>query len=449
MTGHPSQPLTSHLKILVLYSSMNKHIILFGAGKSASVLITYLLEHCAVYNWRLTVADIDINLAQSKTSQSLYAEVKQMQVEDAEQRAALVKEGDLVISMLPPALHFLVASDCLLYSKNLLTASYLDEKIKSLAPAIKNKGLLFLCEMGLDPGIDHMSAMRLIDRVELLGGEISSFKSHCGGLTAPESDDNPWHYKISWNPANIVRAGASGARFMEDRLVKEIDYKQLFNNCKSVTVEGIDHLVYYPNRNSLPYMALYNLQNAATFMRTTLRHTDYCKAWNCLINAGLTDDSSPANYTGLTFKKWSAALTPYINSITKIQFGYLGLFDEQVIPGHLKTSAAILQFLLENKLMMQPTDNDMIVMLHEVEYYREEVLYKTNSRLILKGAGNINTAMAKTVGLPLGIAAGLILKNELLLTGLHIPVIPEIYNPVLDELHNEGITFIECDSVVK
>ena len=428
---------------------MTKHIILFGVGKSASILIKYLLEQCAVYNWRLTVADVDVDLARSKIGLSLYAEVKQIQVEDPEQRSALVKEGDLIISMLPPALHFLVASDCLLYGKDLLTASYLDEKIKSLAPAIKNNGLLFLCEMGLDPGIDHMSAMRLIDRIKHQGGKIVSFKSHCGGLTAPESDDNPWHYKISWNPANLVRAGSSGAKFVEDMLVKEVDYKQLFNNCKSVAVEGIDHLVYYPNRDSLPYMILYNLQNAATFIRTTLRHTDYCKAWDCLVNAGLTDDSSVANYTGLTFKKWSASLTPYVSSINKNQFEYVGLFDEQVIPGHLKTSAAILQFLLENKLMMQPTDNDMIVMLHEVEYYIEEVLHKTNSRLILKGAGNIDTAMAKTVGLPLGIAAGLILRNKMLLTGLHIPVIPEIYTPVLDELHNEGISFIECDSVVK
>jgi saccharopine dehydrogenase-like NADP-dependent oxidoreductase len=428
---------------------MSKHIILFGAGKSASFLIKYLLTECCIYKWRLTVADNNILLAQSKVGLISYAEAKQVQIENEEQRSGMIKEGDLIISLLPPSLHFLVAGDCLMYGKALLTASYLDEKILSLAPDIKKDGLLFLCEMGLDPGIDHMSAMRLVHRIKEQGGEIVSVKSHCGGLLAPESDDNPWHYKISWNSKNIVMAGSSGAIFREKNVINRVAYKKLFYDCKSIIVKDHGQLAYYPNRDSLPYMKSYDLQDIPTFIRTTLRHPAYCAAWNSIVNAGLTDDTTIINSPGLTFKNWSTTLIPFVNINNSNQFDFLGFFDNQIIPKHLKTSADILQYLLEKKLMMQPADKDMIIMLHEIEYYLDNKLYKTNSLLMLKGEDNIYTAMAKTVGLPLGVAASLILRKKMLLTGLHIPILPEIYNPVLNELEKQGISFEENDSVMK
>ncbi len=434
--------------VLILSLIMTKHIILFGAGKSASYLIKYLLTECAVNEWRLTIADNNILAAQSKAGSSPYAETKQVQVEDPEQRSGLIKDGDLIISLLPPSLHFLVAGDCVIYGKDLLTASYLDEKIVSLAPAIKKNGLLFLCEMGLDPGIDHMSAMRLVHRIKEQGGKITSFRSHCGGLLAPQSDDNPWHYKISWNPKSIVQAGSSGAVFRENNATKRVGYEQLFNDCKRIAVKGLGQLAFYPNRDSLTYTKLYNLPDTTTFVRTTLRHPDYCVAWNSLVNAGLTNDVTIVNAPGLTFKTWASALLPFINSNNKNQFEYLELFNEQIIPDHLKTSADILQYLLEKKLMMQPSDKDMIVMLHEIEFYLGNTLHKTNSLLILKGEDNIYTAMAKTVGLPLGIAARFILQKKMLLSGLHIPVLPQIYNPVLEELERQGISFEENVSVL-
>lgn len=428
---------------------MSKHIILFGAGKSASFLIKYLLTECCTYKWRLTVADNNIFLAQSKVGFIPYAEAKQVQIENEEQRSGLIKEGDLIISLLPSSLHFLVASDCLMYSKDLLTASYLDEKILSLAPGIKNDGLLFLCEMGLDPGIDHMSAMRLVHRIKEKGGKIVSVVSHCGGLVAPESDDNPWHYKISWNSKNIVMAGSSGAVFREKNVINRVAYEKLFDDCKSIVVKDHGQLAYYPNRDSLPYMKSYDLQDIPTFIRTTLRHPAYCAAWNSLVNAGLTDDTTIINSPGLTFKSWSTTLIPFVNINNSNQFDYLEFFNEQIIPDHLKTSADIVQYLLEKKLMMQPADKDMIIMLHEIEYYLDNKLHKTNSLLMLKGEDNIHTAMAKTVGLPLGVAASLILQKKMLLTGLHIPVLPEIYNPILNELERQGISFEENDSVMK
>jgi saccharopine dehydrogenase-like NADP-dependent oxidoreductase len=422
---------------------MAKHIILFGAGKSATHLIKYLSQECILNHWRLLVADSDLELARSKVQEAPFVQAIQVQVNDAEQRSLLVKESDLVISLLPPTLHFLVANDCLVYGKDLLTASYLDEQMKSMETSVKNSGLLFLCEMGLDPGIDHMSAMRLIHQIKQKGGKITSFKSHCGGLLAPESDDNPWHYKISWNPRNIVRAGSSGAMFKENNAITKVAYEQLFDNCKQVMIDKLNPLSYYPNRDSLEYMKLYQLQDALTFIRTTLRYPDYCAGWNVIVNAGLTNDITVVNNNELTIKQWAADLRFADALIFRKLFDYLGLFEAQPVPGNLKTSADILQYQLEKKLMMQPTDKDMIVMLHEIEFDLEGALHKTNSLLVLKGTDQINTAMAKTVGLPLGIAASLILKKKILVTGLHIPIIPEIYVPVLKELELQGIKFEE------
>ena len=358
---------------------MTKNIILFGAGKSATHLIKFLIAECAVNDWRLTVADNDLALALSKVGISDYANAKQILVDNADERSDLIKEADLVISLLPPALHILVASDCVRFGKDLLTASYMDDNILSLSKQVKSNGLLFICEMGLDPGIDHMSALSLIHKIKNQGGKIVSFKSHCGGLVSPESDNNPWHYKVSWNPKNIVRAGSSGAIFKENNLVHKVSHEQLFANCKTVSIAGLGELAYYPNRDSLSYLTLYKMEDTPTFIRTTLRHPDYCPAWNAIVNAGLSDDTVHVTVGDLTFKKWSSALLLPENVIYQNQFEYLGLFDKSIIPDHLKTSSDILQYLLEKKLMMQPYDKDMVVMLHEIEYLLEGILYKNKT----------------------------------------------------------------------
>ncbi|MBL0182935.1 MAG: saccharopine dehydrogenase NADP-binding domain-containing protein [Chitinophagaceae bacterium] len=254
-----------------------KTIVLIGAGKSATVLIDYLIVEAETNEWKFIIADSNRDLILAKTNNSPFAEAVQLDVMNEKQRSKLIEKAHVVISMMPPALHFLIAKDCVEYRKHLLTASYLDDKMKSLQDEINDRKLLFLCEMGLDPGIDHMSAMKIIDAVKAKGGKITSFKSHCGGLVAPESDNNPWHYKISWNPRNIVMAGQSGAVYKENSETKTVKYADLFDVSNKIIFDGLSDLAFYPNRDSLSYISTYKLPDAATFLRTTLRHIDFLK----------------------------------------------------------------------------------------------------------------------------------------------------------------------------
>lgn len=420
-----------------------KTILLFGAGKSASVLIKYLLKESEINHWKFIVADANREMIEAKTAGSKFAEAVQLDITNDAAREKLIERAHVVISMMPPALHFLIAKDCVEYRKHLLTASYLDDKMKSLRDEINHRKLLFLCEMGLDPGIDHMSAMKLIDDIKSKGGTITSFKSHCGGLVAPESDNNPWHYKISWNPRNVVLAGSAGAVYLENGEEKTVAYEHLFDEANTVQADGLEPLAYYPNRDSLSYIPVYKLHDAKTFVRTTLRYPSFFAGWNAVVDAGLTDDKAAISPAGLTFKKWSEPVLPFVNDNNRSLLEFLGLFDAAAVPATAASSADILQYLLETKLAMQPADKDMIVMLHEFVYELNGEHKQLQSSLVVKGEDSVHTAMAKTVGLPLGIAAKIILNGTLTLTGLHIPIVKEIYEPVLEELEHEHIVFKE------
>ena len=259
-------------------------ILIFGAGKSATCLIDYIIKEAGIHGWQVQIADADFLLAQAKAGQHAHVMALSLNVENDAERNLLVKNAALVISLLPPALHFLVAKDCVQFSKHLLTASYTDAAIRSLQPSIEEKKLLFICEMGLDPGIDHMSAMQLIHRIQAEGGLITSFISHCGGLVAPESDDNPWHYKISWNPRNVVMAGKAGAVYRQHTAIEKMDYHQLFDVNRTTHVPGLGALAWYPNRDSLDYIPVYGLEQAETFIRTTLRYPDFCRGWKHIVD---------------------------------------------------------------------------------------------------------------------------------------------------------------------
>ncbi len=495
-----------------------KCIVLFGAGKSSSALINYLQTISLQYNWQVFVADANFALAAQKTGEHSHVKPVQIDVYDEEQRASLIKQADVVISLLPPAFHILVANDCVQYSKHLLTASYIDDQIKSLEEDIKQKNVLFLCEMGLDPGIDHMSAMQLIHEIKKQGGIITSFKSHCGGLIAPESDDNPWHYKISWNTRNVIMAGKAGAVYKENNESISASYNELFVANKQVQIPGLGNYSWYANRDSVSYSHLYNLENAQTFIRTTLRHPEFCFGWKNLIDLKLTDETIFYNTDELSiaaffkehfdkygFGDWLNTmlmsrlgfakqimenLTQLIEveeamgetgtegedflmvdaqgeltavdveneknkaaelvtakmheaNLTLNQLFYLGLNDDTLINKGTCSAADILQFILEKKLVLLPHDKDMIVMLHEIEYILDNKPQKKSSFLIVKGENSTQTAMAKTVGLPLGIAAKLLLQGKLVEKGLHIPIKPSIYEPVLKELAEHGIVFKE------
>jgi saccharopine dehydrogenase-like NADP-dependent oxidoreductase len=417
-----------------------KQILLFGAGKSATSLIRYLVHLTATRQWQLVVAESSLALAESKLKNAPYTRAVELRVENEEARTALIQQADIVISLLPPALHYQIALSCLAAGKHLLTASYVDPALHALERQIGDSGLLFLCEMGLDPGIDHMSAMQMISAIRANGGQIQSFHSHTGGLVAPESDDNPWHYKISWNPRNVVLAGSAGAQYLENGKIVTVPYEHLFSSTGEITLPATGPLSWYPNRDSLSYIPVYGLKEADTFIRTTLRYPVYCQAWKAIVSAGLTDDRQPLA-GALTYAAWSESILPHTDDVNRPLFEWLGLFDNTPIPSTARSSADVLQYLLETRLAMSPQDRDMIVMQHEITYKRSGRSHTEKSTLIVKGEDSSHTAMARTVGLPLGIAARLILEGRIGLTGLHIPILPEIYDPVLHELEQLGIRF--------
>ena len=309
-----------------------KTMLLFGAGKSATSLIRYLIDVCSARDWRLIVVETNIDLALSKIGAAPSARAVRLDAGDTAARDALVASADIVISLLPPSLHYQVALSCLKNNRHLLTASYLDEAIRALEPAIREKGLLFLVEMGLDPGIDHMSALQMVRRIQASGGHIRRFFSHTGGLVAPDSDNNPWHYKISWNPRNVVLAGAAGATYRLDKRVVTRGYSTLFEEPGEVSLPGIGALAWYPNRDSLSYIPLYGLEEAETFIRTTLRHPAYCRAWSAIVNAGLTDEKTPVDPAGLSYSAWSSALRPLVDTANREQLEFLGLFGPYARP---------------------------------------------------------------------------------------------------------------------
>ncbi len=441
------------------------HILVFGAGKSATVLIDFLKKTITQNNWLLTVADSNLATVLAKLDGHPGSTGLQINIEDQEARKSLVKTASIVISMMPPSLHYLIAEDCLEFGINLLTASYLDEKTKALSHEIEEKGLLFLYEMGLDPGIDHMSAMQIIHEIQSKGGVINSFRSHCGGLVAPENDDNPWHYKISWNPKNVVLAGSAGARYLEHGEEVTIPYHGLFNNEETLDIPGLYPLGFYPNRDSLSYIPIYGLESANSFVRTTLRYPEFLKGWAGILHLGLTDQSHIYQFDQLSIAAFFKLhierldLTNWMDSLVEQssheamaahfleQLNWLGLHDQDaLLPMTQGTAADVLQFLLETKLALLPGEKDMIVMQHEFDFQIGTETHSLKSSLVCIGEDDQHTAMAKTVGLPLGIAAKLIVENQIQLKGLHIPILPQIYEPVLAALKSEGIEFQETKS---
>lgn len=437
---------------------MDSIILIFGAGKSSFYLIDHLKKVSIELNMTLVVADINIEHAKEKLHNFPKGKAISLAIENKVERQEWISKAKLVISLLPPKLHYLVALDCIEFKKSLFTASYRDEKIKLLNQQIIDNKLLFLYEMGLDPGIDHISAKKIIDSIHLRGGSIISFISHCGGLIAPESDNNPWHYKLSWNPKNVVQAGKQGAIYKENGKIKELNYFEIFNQNHVVNISETEQLAYYSNRNSLPYIDLYNLHEIETFQRTTLRHPDFCLGWNLFIRLGLTEDKK-FNAVDSSFKDWVYHVAQKndaldllneinFNSKYKILFDFFNLNSDDKIPAHLNSNENILQYLMEEKLKLQENDHDRIVMLHEIIYKIDDLKYKLTSTLIVDGINNIQTAMAKTVGLPLALAVELFLKNKIDLIGLQIPIHSTLYNPILSNLKELGIVFKEQEYLI-
>jgi len=433
---------------------MGQKILIIGAGKSATVLIQYLQQKAVENDWFILLADGDEAVAKNKWNNAPNGSALGIDIENELDRQNLVQKADIVVSMMPAQLHFLVAKDCLAFGKPLFTASYVDDNMRSIAAEIESKQLLFLCEMGLDPGIDHMSAMAIIDKIHEKGGKITSFKSHCGGLVAPESDDNPWHYKISWNPKNIILAGKAGAIYLEDGATVTKNYTGIFDQTPMLNLPGIGHLTYYPNRNSLSYIDTYHLHGVQDFVRTTLRYPAFCTGWNAIVQLHLTDETVINLAPNTTVQNWFETHIQ-LNGLEQIlvkftqdpaiknQLEFIGLNESTIIPTQFNTNASILQWLLEIKWKLKTTDKDLVVMLHEIEYSIGTRQFKLDSSMVLTGKDAINTAMAITVGLPLAMGVCAYLKGEIQMTGLHIPIDARIYQPILKSLSEEGIVFEE------
>jgi saccharopine dehydrogenase-like NADP-dependent oxidoreductase len=459
-----------HQKILpsseILLSFM-RNILLIGAGRSSSSLIKYLLDHSKEQQWVLTVADVSEELARKKTGGHSGGHSIGFDITNEKQRAEEISKVDIVISMLPAHMHLPVAQECIRLKKNLVTASYVSEEMRALDDEAKRNGVLFLNECGLDPGIDHMSAMKIIEEIKSAGGEITSFKSYTGGLVAPESNNNPWGYKFSWNPRNVILAGQGTAKYIEKKRYRYIPYNRLFRQIEHIQVDGFSSFDGYANRDSLAYRKIYGLENIPTMLRGTLRQEGFCEAWNVFVQLGLTDDSYvvedsdqltyrqlmeaflPSDVAGDSVKsKLAAFMRVNENSEVIDKISWTGILDNEIITLKNATPAMILQHLLEKKWKLEEKDKDMIVMQHQFLYEERGAAgkgqeKKITSSLVVKGENSVYTAMAKTVGLPIAIAAKIILNNQVNLKGIQIPVHKEIYEPILMELETFGINFIE------
>jgi len=441
-----------------------KNILILGAGLSASSMIRYLLSLATENDWYLKIVDQDLELVKRKINNQPNAEALSFNALDPHERRPAIGHSDLVISMLPARFHVEVAKDCIDLRVNLITPSYISPEMRALDNEAKEAGIIIMNEIGVDPGIDHMSAMKIIHAVQNKGGHLTSFKSFCGGLIAPESDTNPWHYKFTWNPRNVILAGQGGAAcFIQNGEYKYIPYNRLFSRTERFSIGEYGEFDGYANRDSLSYRSTYGIEDIPTIYRGTLRRPNYCQGWDVFIELGMTDDTyKMAHSEDLTPRYFLNAFLPYNRHLTveeKLKlflredrmylyplFESIGIFDNDKTFGFENASPAqLLEKLLAQKWKLEEGDKDMLVMYHEFEYTHNNKEYKIVSSMINVGEDQIYTSMSNTVGLPVAIAAKMILKGELLEKGVTLPIHAEIYEPILNELENFNIRFEEIE----
>ncbi len=440
---------------------MNKVLVL-GAGLVARPLVRYLLDH----GLHVTVASRTVSKAEQLVAGHARGQAVAVLTEDLPKVEQLVQVHDLAVSLLPAPQHPLVAEMCIRNRKHMVTTSYISPKMKALDRPARDAGVILLNEIGVDPGIDHMSAMRIIHDVERRGGRVVSFRSYCGGLPAPEANDNPWGYKFSWSPRGVCTAGKNAAKWLEGGRHVEIPGPDLFLNHHPVPVEGVpghDELEGYPNRDSLSYIDVYGLKNMETMFRGTLRYPGWCACMKKVVDFGLLDESPVTYPPGMTFAQWTAGFLKS-SSTTNLReqvarhftvdaqsdfldrWEWLGLFGNDPLPitGRPTTALDVLATRMEQKMAYKPGERDMIVLMHKfVARLPDGRQERIASTLIDFGRPEGDTSMARTVSLPAAIGARLILTGKIAVTGVHAPVTPEIYNPVLDELAEMDIRCVE------
>lgn len=440
-----------------------RNILIIGAGRSSSSLIEYLLNKSEKENIHLTIGDIQPEKAQELIQKHPRVDIIKLDVSDASETQIAIAKSDLVISMLPASMHLNIAKSCIALKKNMVTASYVSKEMAALNDEVVANDLIFMNEIGLDPGIDHMSAMQVIDRIRDAGGKILSFESFCGGLVAPESDNNLWNYKFTWNPRNVVLAGQGGAaEFKQEGTYKYIPYHRLFRRTEFLEVEGYGLFEAYANRNSLAYQSVYGLEDALTLFRGTMRRVGFSRAWNMFVQLGMTDDSyTIPDSENLTYREFVNLFLPYSpTDSVELKMRYnlridqddvmweklveLDLFNaEKRIGIPNATPAQALESILMQKWSLDPEDKDMIVMYHKFGYEWNGKKSQIDSSMVCMGRDQIHTAMAKTVGLPVAMAAIGILNKKITTPGVLRPIDREVYEPILRELKEYGIIFHE------
>lgn len=440
-----------------------RNLFIIGAGRSATSLIDYLLEKSDTENLHITIGDLSAELAKQKTKGHHNARAIAFDIFNEAQRHEEIQKADIVISMLPAHLHYEVAKDCITYRKHMVTASYISPAMAELDEKVRQAGLVFMNECGLDPGIDHMSAMKVIDDIRAKGGKMLLFESFCGGLVAPESDNNLWNYKFTWNPRNVVLAGQGGAaKFIHEGNYKYIPYNKLFRRTEFMDVEGYGRFEGYANRDSLKYRSIYGLDDVHTLYRGTLRRVGFSRAWNMFVTLGMTDDTYVMeNSDTMSYREFTNSFLPYhptdsvelkLRHILKIdqddilweKLLELDVFNPNKKIGlHNATPAQILEKILSDKWTLAPDDKDMIVMYHKFGYELNGKKEQIDSTMVCIGQDQTYTAMAKTVGLPVAIAALKILNGQINTPGVQLPITKEVYGPILNELETYGIVFNE------
>ena len=440
-----------------------RNILIIGAGRSSSSLIKYLTNKSVEESLRITVGDVSLESALAITKGKDNVSAIKLDVFKKEDREEAIKNADIFVSMLPARFHIEVAKDCVKFEKNMVTASYISEEMKSLNAEVEAKGLVFMNEIGLDPGIDHMSAMQVIDKIKDNGGKMLLFESFCGGLVAPESDTNLWNYKFTWNPRNVVLAGQGGASmFIQEGTYKYIPYHKLFRRTEFLNLNGNGKFEAYANRDSLKYRSIYGLEDIKTMYRGTIRKVGFSRAWNVFVQLGMTDDSyTIEDSEGMSYRDFTNLFLGYspsdsvelkFRSYLKIdqddlmwdKFLELDLFNDNKKVGLKNASPAkILQKILMDSWMLMENDKDMIVMHHIFGYLMDGKKKQIESSMVIKGDDQVFTAMSKTVGLPVAMATLKILNKEITSPGVQLPIRKEVYQPILKELEEYGITFVE------
>ncbi len=438
-----------------------KQILIIGAGRSSVCLIDYVLEYASKNASFVIVADADLELARKRVGNHSNGRGVWLDVMKPNDRKDLISRADIVVSLVPAHLHLEVAHDCIKLNKHLITASYVSKELYRLGDEARNRELIFMGEMGLDPGIDHMSSMKKINEIKEMGGKLKSYSSYSGGLIAPEFDDNPWHYKFTWNPRNVVLAGQGTAQYLKNGRLKCIPYQRLFGAYQEVEIPGKGIYEAYPNRDSLLYSNVYGLEGIPNLMRATLRHRGFCEAWHALVKIGLTDGAYPIlnsdkvsyhelmdsytspDHVGSVKEKIAQVLEVDAGSEIIQKLDWLGLFRKKKIKLPNATPALILENLLMDKWVLKKGDRDMILMHHVLDYDLAGKSKRLVSTLEMRGENEHKTAMSMLVGLPLGIFVKLVLEGKINSKGVHIPVMKEVYEPVLKELEDYGVIFTE------